>query len=142
MVIVDVEGALAALASELGQAECPSQSFAVIPRLEGEDGVEPGFRHLVMDNGIKWVIEKDAGADAGEGPESVSRHRATAEEFLNGLAKLLFQLEIDAFEAGGGAPHLGQLIGVWFGDRLALGRHQHRAQAIEERVLQLQIESA
>src|SRR5439155_14013493 len=41
--VIDIQSALAALASELRQAECPCQPFAVVAGLEREDGVEPAF---------------------------------------------------------------------------------------------------
>src|SRR5262245_22180315 len=100
MAIVHLQSALAALAGKLRQAKTPGQALAVVARLERQNGIEPGFSNLMMDDGIERAVKKDASADAGEGPEAVGRHGAAAEEFEHRLAELLFQLEIDAFEAG------------------------------------------
>src|SRR5207253_4309715 len=46
MAVVDVDGALAALAGELRQTERPRQPLAVVAGLEAGEGVDPALHHL------------------------------------------------------------------------------------------------
>ena len=64
--VVDVQGTLTGAASQLGQAEEPALPFAVVARLEGGEGVEPGFDDLRMHDGVERAVEQRAGAEAGQ----------------------------------------------------------------------------
>ena len=72
----------------------------------------------------------------------VLRRRWAATAHLESrVAEQFLRFQIEPFEAGGGAPHLGPFIGGRLRDRLVLGRQEDGTEAIEERVLQGAVEA-
>src|ERR1700683_3288187 len=122
MAVVDVEGALAAAASKLSEAEGPRQALALVPGLEPENAIEPGFDDLMMHHGVQWPVEKHAGAKTRQRPKAVRRDRTSPQRFEQDLTHLLLLLGFDALQASRGPPHLRKLVGARFDGRASLAR--------------------
>src|ERR1051326_636210 len=132
MAVVDIEGALAALARDLGQAERPRCLLARVRGREAGQHLEPGLHDLRMDHGVEWPIERYAGAQTSERPESVGRHRRAANLLEQHLRASLLALGVHSLQRRGGAPHLGQLVWLRLETTLSPAWQQRPAHAVEQ----------
>ena len=98
-----------------------------------QEHVDPALDGLRSDDGVGRAVQRHARAEPAQAPERVARRGGAGELLDQRLSEALLGLGRQSLQAGGAAPHLGELVRLglgpagFLGGARALHGHQERS---------------